>query len=194
MGLGDAVLTFVSVFVAALLAFYLDGLRERRATRRWVTEYLGFWRSMMEASAAEREENDAVLVRIDTAVDRWLSVAGGGPEPVWSDIDALGVNTSISFTPLLLGSGVGVVPPALLQKLFYADATVPVLRSTSDAVSRLYEAEIRGLVAGRVIELSPVQRNLVTAFQEEFRRLATQLRSYQDQLEGVRAELATAGF
>jgi hypothetical protein len=130
------------VFVAALLAFYLDGLRARRATRRWVTEYLGFGRSMMEAGAAEREEDDAVLVRIDTAVDRWLSVAGGGPEPVWSDIDALSVSTSISFAPLLLGSGVGV--------LFYADATVPVLRSTSEAVSRLYEAEIRGPVAARV--------------------------------------------
>jgi hypothetical protein len=76
----------------------------------------------------------------------------------------------------------------------YADATVPVLRSTSDAVSRLYEAEIRSLVAVRVVELTPVQRNLVTAFQEECRRLVTQLRGYQDQLEGVRTELATAGF
>lgn len=32
MSLGDALLTFVSVFIAALRAFYLDGLRERRAT------------------------------------------------------------------------------------------------------------------------------------------------------------------
>ena len=51
MSLGDALLTFVSVFVAALLAFYLDGLRERRATRSWVREYLGFRRSTIELSA-----------------------------------------------------------------------------------------------------------------------------------------------
>ena len=44
MSLGEAFLTFVAVFVAALLAFYLDGLRERRATEGWVRDYLGFWR------------------------------------------------------------------------------------------------------------------------------------------------------
>ena len=42
MSVGGAALTFVSVFVAALLAFYLDGLRERRATEGWVKGYLGF--------------------------------------------------------------------------------------------------------------------------------------------------------
>jgi hypothetical protein len=53
MSLSGALLTFVSVFVAALLAFYLDGLRERRATQQWVKEYLGFWRDLLDSTAGE---------------------------------------------------------------------------------------------------------------------------------------------
>jgi len=81
VSLGDAALTFVSVFVAALLAFYLDGLRERRAARAWVREYLGFWRDILEQSATDREGNDAIMDRIDRALGRWLDPPHGRCDP-----------------------------------------------------------------------------------------------------------------
>ena len=77
MSLGDAALTFVSVFIAALLAFYLDGLRERRATRAWVAEYLGFWRGLLESTAGEKEANEAGVRKVESALDGWEGSAIG---------------------------------------------------------------------------------------------------------------------
>jgi hypothetical protein len=191
VSLGGAALTFVSVFVAALLAFYLDGLRERRATERWVREYLGFWRAMLHNAQEERAGNDAMLARIDQALDRWLA---HGTEPEWPDVDAVNVNNSFSFTPLLLTTGVDVVPPELLKRLFVADATGPALRGTSEVVTRLFESEIRPLALARVLDLSPVQRRTVELYRAEFGRLRELLRSYTDTLDEIHDELVRAGF
>jgi hypothetical protein len=191
VSLGDAALTFVSVFVAALLAFYLDGLRERRATQRWVREYLGFWRGMLHSSQQERAGNDAMMARIDQALARWLEPAG---EPEWSDVDSVNVNNSFDFTQLLLSSGVGTVPPHLLEGLFEADATRPALQGTAEVVTRLFESEIRPLVLARVVDLDPTQRRAVELYRAEFARLAGMLRSYVDRLDVIHDELVRAGF
>ena len=114
MSLGDAALTFVSVFVAALLAFYLDGLRERRATEKWVREYLGFWRGVLDTAQGDRAANDEGLSRIQQALDTWLA----GAEPSWADVDSVNVNSAVSFTPLLLSWDCSVrteVPSRLAQ-------------------------------------------------------------------------------
>jgi hypothetical protein len=95
VSLGDAALTFVSVFVAALLAFYLDGVRERRATRAWVREYLGFRRVTLAGDAEMRQANDAMLGRIDEALGAWLD---GVDEPDWRYVDAVNFNSSFAFT------------------------------------------------------------------------------------------------
>jgi hypothetical protein len=194
MSPGGAVLTFLSVFVAALLAFYLDGLRERRATRRWVRGYLGFWRGTLENSRSERERNDAMLESIDSALELWLAAADGGPEPSWPDVDAVNVNNSITFTPLLMSGGVDVVPAALMRQMFVADATGPALRATSEVVTRLFEAEVRPLALGRVVDLSAAQRRGVELYRAEFRRLRALLRDYGVTLEEILDELARAGF
>jgi hypothetical protein len=191
VSLGDAALTFVSVFIAALLAFYLDGLRERRATRRWVREYLGFWRGMLHAAQEERAANDAMMARIDGALAGWL---GDGGDPEWADVDAVNVNNSFDFTQLLLSSGVGAVPPDLLERLFVADATRPALQGTSEVVTRLYETEIRPLVLARVVDLDPAQRRAVELYRAEFGRLAGMLRSYVERLDEIHDELVRAGF
>jgi len=134
MSLGDALLTFVSVFIAALLAFYLDGVRERRATRAWVREYLGFWRRMLQSAADERRTNEGMLGRIDEALGVWL--APGPQEPDWQYVDAVNVNNSFQFTPQLLGDAVGVTPPELMQLMFVADATSPALGGTAIRCAR----------------------------------------------------------
>jgi hypothetical protein len=192
MSLGDALLTFVSVFVAALLAFYLDGLRERRATRRWVKEYLGFWRGMLQNAADERRANEGMLGHIVTALDDWL--APGGPEPDWTYVDAVNVNNSFQFTPQLLGDAVGVVPPELMRQMFVADATSPALRSTAEVVTRLFETEIRPLALARVVDLDAAQRRAVELYRAEFVRMCDLLRQYGDQLDKVLRDLAASGF
>jgi hypothetical protein len=149
MSLGDAVLTFVSVFVAALLAFYLEGLRERRATEGWVRDYLAFWRTTLDASQGDRTGNEEGLQRIDDALSRWLELGSSGVEPVWGDLDSISVNSAITFTPLLLSSGVSAVPGDLLSLMFVADATAPTLLRRAEAVSRLFEGHVLPLVLGR---------------------------------------------
>jgi hypothetical protein len=191
VSLGDAALTFVSVFVAALLAFYLDGLRERRASQRWVREYLGFWRAALESDADDRHSNDAMLGRIDDALATWLD---GSVEPDWQSIDAVNVNNSFEFTPQLLGAGVGVVPADLLRRLFVADATAPALRGTAEVVTRLFETEIRPLALARVSSLEPAQHRAVELYRTEFGWLRTHLRGYGDQLDEILRELVRAGF
>src|SRR3954452_12079511 len=192
MSLGDAALTFVSVFIAALLAFYLDGLRERRATRGWVREYLGFWRGTLQSAADERGANDAMLGRIAVVLDAWL--VPGGPEPDWQYVDAVNVNNSFQFTPQLSGDAVGVVPPGLMRLMFVADATRPALASTADVGARLFESEIRPLVLGRVVDLDPTQQRAVELYRAEFGRLRELLRGYGDQLDGILREMVSDAF
>ena len=194
MSFGDAVLTFVSVFVAALLAFYLEGLRERRATDGWVRDYLGFWRSRLETTRNEQAGNDEALQRIDDALGRWLDLGSSGVEPVWADLDAVNVNSAITFTPLLLSSGVSAVPPDLLRLMFTADATAPALLRRAEAAARLFDAHVLPLVLGRLTWLSPEQRHAVERYRTEFAGLRAQMNAYLDQLSQIREELVRAGY
>jgi hypothetical protein len=194
MSLGDAVLTFISVFVAALLAVYLEGLCERRATEGWVRGYLGFWRTTLESTAGERAANEEGLQRIDDALGRWLDLGSSGVEPVWADLDAVGVHSAISFTPLLLSSGVSAVPADLLRLMFVADATSPVLLRRAEAVARLFDAHVLPLVLGRVTWLNPEQRHAVELYRTEFAGLRGLMDSYRDQLDEIRVALVRAGF
>ena len=164
MSLGDALLTFVSVFVAALLAFYLDGLRERRATRSWVSEYLGFWRGMLESSAGERDANETAVRRVEASLNGWLA------------------------------SGACVVPPELLQRLFVADASAPALVAGSDFVTRLFETEVRPLVLGRVVPLEGRDREAVDLYRREFVALFERMRAYGDVLAEIREDLVRLGY
>jgi hypothetical protein len=189
---GDAVLTFVSVFVAALLAFYLDGLRERRATRRWVDEYLGFWRTTLQGAADDRHGSEGMLGLIDDALGVWL--APGPDEPDWQYVDAVNVNGSVQFTPHLLGGAVGEISPELMQRMFVADATFPAVRATADVVTRLFETEIRPLALARVLDLDPVQRRTVELYRGEFARMRNLLRQYRDRLDALLTDLVEAGY
>jgi hypothetical protein len=191
---GDAVLTFVSVLLAALLAFYLDGLRERRAARRWVSEYLGFWRDTLEQTASERDGNDAILDRIDRALDRWLHPRDGVSEPEWADIDTVNVNTAVAFTPLLLSTGAKSVPIELLRQMFLADATVPALAKRSEIVASVFYERILPLRLDRVAQLTPEQRNTVEFFRLEFAGMREQMRVYLGMLDGIREELVRLGY
>jgi hypothetical protein len=191
MSLGDALLTFVSVFVAALLAFYLDGLRERRATRAWTREYLGFWRHVLDLASGDRNTNETGLGRIEAALDTWL--ADSEIEPVWSDIQSVHANSAVSFTPLLLSSGASEVPQDLLAQMFVADATAPMVFRRSESVTRVFEAQVLPLVLERVVRLTPSQRRAVELYREEFVMLRDQMRVFMDQLDEIRSGLVRLG-
>jgi hypothetical protein len=194
MSLGGAFLTFVSVFVAALLAFYLDRLRERRATDGWVRDHLGFWRTTLEAAMGERAALEEGLQRIDDELVRWLDLGSSGVEPVWDVFEAVHVNSAISFTPLLLSSGASSVPGDLLRRMFVADATSPAVLRRADGVSRLFDDHVLPLVLGRVTWLDPEQRHAVERYRAELGGLRADMNSYLDQLDQIREELLGAGF
>jgi hypothetical protein len=193
MSPGEALLTFVSVFVAALLAFYLDGLRERRATRAWIREYLGIWRALLDSGEQEREANAAGVRRVEAALDAWLAAEPGAP-PTWSDVDAINVNATVRFTGPLLSTGGSVVPPGLLQRMFVADGSAPALTTQAGFVTRLFETEVRPLVLGRVVPLERRDREAVELYRREFRGLVEQMDAYGGLLTEIRAELVRLGY
>jgi hypothetical protein len=194
MSFGDALLTFVSVFVAALLAFYLDRLRERRATEEWIRDYLGFWRATLDTTTGERQANEEGMQRIDDALGRWLELGSSGVEPVWDDLDSVVVNSAVSFTPLLLSSGVSAVPAQLLRQMFTADASSPALLRRAESVARMFDQHVLPLVLSRVTWLAPEQRHAVERYRAEFAGLREQMNGYLDQLDRIRDGLAGAGF
>lgn len=193
MSLGDALLTFLSVFVAALLAFYLDGLRERRASERWVREYLGFWRGLLESNDEEERANEAARRRVEAAVDGWLA-AGDRGSPAWGDIDAMNVNATVRFTPPLLASGGSVLPAELMHQLFVADAMAPALGSRAEFVTRLFETVVRPLVLAEVAPLAGEQRRAVELYRRELLGLFEQMRDYTSYMRTIGAELVRLGF
>jgi hypothetical protein len=193
VSLGDALITFVSVFVAALLAFYLDGLRERRATAAWVREYLGFWRGFLQSTAGDAETNDAIGHRLEAGLDAWLAATEATP-PTWADIDALNVNAAVRFSGPLLSTGGSVVPPELMHQLFVADAMAPALGTRGDFAVRLFEAEVRPLVLARVVPLEGTARRVVETYRVELLGLFEQSRDYAAHLAAIREELVRLGY
>jgi hypothetical protein len=194
MSFADAVLTFVSVFVAALLAFYLDGLRQRRATEGWVRDYLGFWRTTLDATTGERAGIEEGLQQIDDELGRWLDLGSSGVEPVWAAIDAVHVHSAISLTPLLLSSGASAVPGDLMREMFVADATSPVLLRRAESVARIFDDHVLPLVLGRVTWLNPEQRHAVERYRVGLGDLRVMMNGYLDQLDKIREGLVGAGF
>jgi hypothetical protein len=194
MSPGGALLTFVSVFVAALLAFYLDGLREKRATQRWLHEYLGFWRGFMDSLGDEGEQNEAGVRVIERALDEWL--AGAGPKQVeWGSIDAMNVNATVRFTGhLLSAASAGMLPAELMRQLFLADAMAPTLTARAQFVTRLFESDVRPLVLDRVAPIDGRDRRAVELYRHEFLGLFALLQSYSEHMRGIQAELTRLGF
>jgi hypothetical protein len=135
-----------------------------------------------------------VLTRVHDAVARWLTCAKSGQEPTWSDIDAVNYNNSISSTPLLLSSGVSVVPPELLRLMFLSDAKGPALGSHADYAVRLFEPELRPLVLGRVVDLAPSQRTAVEQYLGEFERLRERSADWQAGIDEILEGLEAAGY
>lgn len=194
MSLGGALLTFVSVFVAALLAFYLDGLRERRATERWVKEYLGFWRGMLQSAAAERADNDAVLTRVHDAVARWLTCAKSGQEPTWSDIDAVNYNNSISFTPLLLSAGSAWSRPSCSGSCSSPTPRVPPWAPTRTTPSGSSRPSSGRWCWAASFDLAPSQRTAVEQYLAEFERLRERSADWQAGIDEILEGLEAAGY
>ncbi|MGC4109128.1 MAG: hypothetical protein QM747_01580 [Nocardioides sp.] len=193
MSLGDALLTFVSVFVAALLAFYLDGLRERRATRGWVREYLGFWRGFMASRGDEEQQNATGVHQIEDALAGWLT-ARTPEEVTWAHIDTMNVNATVRFTQHLLNESASLLPAELMNDLYVADATAPMLTARGQYVTRIFEAEIRPLVLDREVPLDGRDRRAVELYSGEFTALFQQLQAYTDHMRKIQGELTRLGF
>ena len=190
----EALLTFGSLFLAAVFAFYLDSLRERRRTKRWVFEYLRFWSERLRSYESERGQNMELFSRVDQALGQWLVDGPGAPEPEWVMIDAMSVNTPISFTPSLFGEALEVVSPQLLRSMFEVDAVLPQLRSHSEATVRLFEQMLRPLVLRRQHRLDDAERRAVEQFRREMQTVRALVQQFSDRVADVVAGLSREGI
>ena len=193
MSLGDALLTFVSVFVAALLAFYLDGLRERRATRAWVREYLGFRRATLagDAELASGERRDA---RADRRGPRLLAR--------WRRRARLAVRRRRQLQHLLRVHGrscsaqrSGSCRPISCGACTRPTPALPAVRGTAEFVARLFEAEIRPLALGGSWPLdAPATPGRGAATGPSSRTCAISSAAMSTQLAVILDELVQSGF
>jgi hypothetical protein len=193
MSLAEAAAIFVSVLAAVLLACYVEGLRERRATESLVRDHLRVWGTTLEASMGDRVADRERLQRIDDALGRWLELGSSGVEPAWGDLESVSVGFPVSLTPVLLGSGAGAVPADLLAQLFIAEAWAPALRRRAESLSRLFDHHVLPLVLRREAWLDPEQRNAVERYRAELGELRDRIDAYLDQLDRIRERLAGAG-
>ncbi|MFL6160028.1 MAG: hypothetical protein ACJ72D_28400, partial [Marmoricola sp.] len=189
----DAVLTFVSVFAAVLLAFYVEGLRERRATEERVRDHLRSWRTALEASVGDRVAHRERLERIDDALGRWLDLGSSGVEPAWADLGSVSVGSVVSLNPLLLSGGASAVPADLMQQMLIADAGSESLLRRGENLSRLFDHHVLPLVLAQVTWLSPEQRNAVERYRTELADLSDHVNVHLDQLDRIRERLDGAG-
>jgi hypothetical protein len=188
---GGAALTFASIFLAGVVAFYLDSLRERRARERWVHEYLGFWRRQLESIEGERERNQALFDRIDDTLGAWAD----GEEPAdWDDVEVLNFTTPLSLTPILFGEGMSVVPPDLLTAMFELDTTLPGLSILSESAVRLFETEIRPMQMARRCPLAETERRFVERYRGKLRDTWRGYAALYDQLDGLLALMRAKGI
>jgi hypothetical protein len=188
----EALLTFGSLFLAALFAFYLDSLRERRATRRWVREYLGFWARTMAPFEDGRIAGQAMFARVDDAVQRWLATDRTGIEPDWDAIDGIDVSSSVSITPQLFGASLEAISPGLLALMFEVDSRAVVVQAQSAATLRLFETLLRPLVLRRAPLHADEERRAVELYRRDLAGLGQLVDAFGDQmvavLNGLRAE------
>ena len=185
----DALLSFVSVFAAAALAFYLDSLRERRTTRRWVWEYLRFWRALLATLILEWRD----VLELFDEMDRTLTLlTAGQDEPTqeqWERVDVFALNTTIVLTPPLLGEASGVVPPQVLHKLFLADEFFATVRNQAAHTAQMFESLVRPVVLRQVWPLEAEMQRGVGFYQRELAEFRSLLEQLARQLAELVAEL-----
>ncbi len=194
MSWSDFLLTFVSLFAAALLAFYLESVRERRATRRWVWEYLGFWRDVIETFADEKDSNLELFDFVDAALDRLFTANEDVSEAEWESVDGLLFNSAVSLTPTLLGEASGVVPPDLLRRMFVLDALVQQVRANSQNTFTIFETFLRPLALDRPWPLSGAQVRSVALYRRELASLRSLVESLYVQLDELVQSMRSVGI
>jgi len=198
----EAIIAFVSLFVGALLAFYLESLRERRATRRWVWEYLGFWRELMESFAEQKAVNLGLFDSVDAALGRLLpaddaaadGAADAAADTDWEAVDGLLFNSAISLSPSLLGEASAVVPADLMRSMVVVDAVVQHVKASSETTYSLYESLVRPLVLRRDWPMSAEQRRALALYRRDLALLRALIESLYDQLADLAKQMRAAGI
>ncbi|MGI8881414.1 MAG: hypothetical protein ACR2KJ_13090 [Jatrophihabitans sp.] len=141
----SVLVTFVSVLFAAFLAFWLDDVRERRALKRWVDQYLAqvgrgldITRSAVVGIAGELQASIASLRRWERA-----SEADDLDGADWAQVIVTIVTSPPDFTPLLGGDAVRVTDPALVSAIIDVDAAAQAVELTT---RRLESGYAHGIV------------------------------------------------
>lgn len=194
MSWSQAATSFVSLFAAALLAFYLDSLRERRATRRWVDEYLAFWLDLLGTSEAERTHVTSLFDADLRALDALSDGGERRPEDAWESLQTITIESPVALTPPLLGEGAAVVPVGLLRQMFEVDAYVAGFRSQTQSMHALFDSQVRPLTLRRPWPLNDEETRALALYRRELSGLRSVLDEIYDRLTRLAKDLQAAGF
>jgi hypothetical protein len=183
---GEFLLALLTVFLGALLAFFVDNLRERRRLAEWVRRYL---RDVRGGLADTTRALTPVLASLAETADA-LSNLVDDKQPQWETLATATATTPPDLMSALRGEGITAVPPHVVSALQGVETSAQELHLRANRLASMHDRFILPIYLERPSRITTIERRGIELFAQghaEFRRAAEfAARSIEDAVRALR--------
>jgi hypothetical protein len=168
VNLADALLMFLATFIGVILAFALDGWRQRATHVKWLESYVGGMVRRLGATVDGQRQLLELLASRSNAFDHWLGAAAAGDlsDEDWRLLSNPAVILGLDLSALLRSEILTDIPAELVETLQELDDQFQLGAFSSNEALTAHRMFTAPLVFDRVVPLSPEQANIVRDAQE----------------------------
>jgi hypothetical protein len=168
VSVADALLMFVATFVGVILAFALDGWRQRATHMKWIESYVGGMVRRLGATVDGQRQLLALLASRSSAFDHWLGATAEGDlsDEDWRLLSNPALILGLDLSALLRSEILTDIPVELVETLQELDDKFQMGAASSNEALTAHRMFTATLVFDRVVPLSPQQANVVRDAQD----------------------------
>jgi hypothetical protein len=181
----EILLQFLTVFLGAFLAFWLENLRERRQLKTWVKKYLQRGYETMRQEQLQEEAEIPKLEQQLHTLEKFSSSELHIGEEDWRDLAHVYYNFQKESISLLDGEALRVLDAELIKTV----QTVETLNFACAKVSELYTNAYKDYVIPLVLRQPTLPTKAEQQGIEYVRAVASQLVTYRQQRLGATKKL-----
>ena len=194
MNLPDIIIQFVTVFLGAFLAFWLENVRERRQLRSWLSKYLRAGYSDLAKSQHKVEEG---LLSLRAYVATFGRLSEPDTTPTEEDWKTLSAQIAAEFGRnnfLFESESLNVLAPELVGRLKDMQTVTDDVQRWFEKFEALHSAYILPLVVERPDKLTASQRRALALTKKALNNWLESLESANAKIPEVMRVLERHGY
>lgn len=190
----DIIIQFVTVFLGAFLAFWLENVRERQQLRGWLKKYL---RDSYVELAATVENLPPFVSQLEAELARFSELSEGKRDPTEEDWKHIGGIVTAQFSGaqfLFESEALNVLTGDVIRHLKLLQDATDSAKVTFNQFHSIQEAYVYPLAIERPESLSAAQRRSLGLAGNAFERFVTEIKALIQQAPEVLAVLKAHGY